>query len=54
METQEEVINHKVKMPESIQQQSPIKNRMKIKKVPVEISKYNDQHLEEDFAGIPY
>ena len=54
METQEEVINNKVNMPEPIQQQSPIKNRMKIKKAPVEIPKYNNPYLEEDFADIPY
>jgi hypothetical protein len=42
METQEAEINHKGKIYE-FPQQNPIKNRMKIKKAPVEISKYNDQ-----------
>jgi hypothetical protein len=42
METQEEEINHKGNKYESFPQQNPIKNRMKIKKAPVEISKYNN------------
>ena len=41
LETQEEVIHHKVKISESSLKQDQIKNRMKIKKAPVEIPKYN-------------
>ena len=52
-ETQEEGSSPKVKMPEYCLQQDQIIKRMKIKKAPVEISKYN-QRVQEEFADILY
>ena len=44
-----------MKISESYQQQNPIKNRTKIKKVPVEVPEYNKkQYSEEDFADMDY